>query len=167
MKKIIILRLTVVVSLWLSLTGLSFASDYSPEQSEEFVVEKLTEQQHKKKMHRFQEDRLNYIVNLAGLTSDEKEWLDFQLKKFDNARAEVWIEMRNVRSTIERSGANVSDQKYTECLNTLVALHQKVSDIHEEFVKDLQNKLTPKKAYIIFDGIRSYNNRVAKKVRRE
>lgn len=168
MKKTILLRLSVIVSVWLCFAGLSFAAyDQFPVPSGEFGMEKLSEQQRKKKMHKFQEDRLNYIVEIADLNSDEREWLDLELKKFDNARAEVWIEMRKVRSTIEKSGADVTDQKYTECLNNLITLHQKMGEIHERFVKELQNKFTPKKAYITFDGIRSYNDRVAKKVRRD
>lgn len=166
MKKTILLRLIVIVSVWISLAGFSNANEHTSIPSEGSSVEKLTEQQRKKKMHKFQEDRLNYIAEIASLNDDEKAWLDMKLKNFDNERAEIWIEMRKVRAAIDKAGSDVTEQEYTEGLNKLVGLHKKISGLHGELVKALQEKFTPKKAYITFDGIRSYNSRVAKRVRR-
>ena len=132
---------------------------------EYFAEHNLSDQQWNEKKKKYQQERLDYIVKYAELSADEKSWLDKELKIYDRKRAEVWLEIKNIRTEVEKKSNSLSDDQYLGYLNQLIELQENMGKIHKDMAEKLKKKFSPKKAYIVYDGIKNHNRNVARKVR--
>lgn len=155
-------RIGYILGVFFLLSMPSFAEIYLCDYC---VAHNTSEQQWNEKKKKYQQERLEYIVKYAELTADEKSWIDKELKDYDRKRAGVWLEIRRVRSEVDKKGDSLSDDQYLGYLNQLIELHNSLGSIHQDMAKRLRDKFSPKKAYIIYDGIKNHNSNVARKVR--
>lgn len=129
------------------------------------TTHKLTDQQRNEKKKKYQRERLDFLVKYAELTANEKSWIDKELRNYDQKRAEVWLEIKKIRTEVEKKSNSLTDDQYLGYLNQLIELHDNLGKIHKDMAEKLTKKFSPKKAYIVYDGIKNHNRNVARKVR--
>lgn len=145
--------------------SISTASDSPVFHHGDDFLDTTVEQQRIKKRQKYQQERLEYITKLVNLSKDEKAWLDKELKIYDNARAEIWRDMRKIRMEGEENSDRLSDKQYSELFDSLISLYEKNDKIQQNFIHKLRDKFTAKRAFLIYNGIKGHNSRTAREVR--
>lgn len=111
------------------------------------------------------QDRIEAIVEQAGLTADEKTFVESELAKYDEIRISTWQETRKIYDEMEALGDKATDQQYRESLNKLIQLHSDRHTARQNLTKALLSKLGGKKAYLTYEGMNHYNTRVGRGIR--
>lgn len=128
---------------------------------------RISDQKHNQMKMKYRKDRMDYLLKVADLTTEEGEWLDAELIRYDDKRAELWKEMRDKRKSLEKNDQAISDGQYTEYLRFQIEHNNKMNDVQNEFITILTDKLPPKKAFQILEGIRSHGRRTSRSLMQE
>ena len=119
--------------------------------------------QHQDRKTRYFAERLEFIAKFAGLTDEEKEIVKSELLKYDNNRLDLYREERKFRQALTRSG--LTEKEYADFLTQALKADSDRAGEMTDLFERLSAKLSPEKAAKVFLGLRSYNTRVAKKLR--
>lgn len=113
------------------------------------------------------QNRLDNIAKVAGLTEEEKNAVEVELKKYDDIRLQTWLETKKVHDDITLLGEKATDKQYRDSLQKLADLSAKRQKANQEFISWITQRLTPKKAYLVHQSFRSFNADTGRRLRQD
>lgn len=115
------------------------------------------------KRSKYLSDRLETISKEAGLTAEEKAFLGSELLKYDNNRLTLYKKTRDLKKQMERSGLSAAE--YTSLLNKILEAELERGKETVNLFNRLESMLSPEKRAKVYISLRSYNYKVAKRIR--
>lgn len=115
------------------------------------------------KRSKYLSDRLETISKEAGLTAEEKAFLGSELLKYDNNRLTLYKKTRDLKKQMERSGLSAAE--YTSLLNKILEVELERGKETVNLFNRLESMLSPEKRAKVYISLRSYNYKVAKRIR--
>lgn len=115
------------------------------------------------KRSKYLTDRLETISKEVGLTAEEKAFLGSELLKYDNNRFTLYKKTRDLKKQMEKPGLSAGE--YTSLLNKILEAELERGKETINLFNRLESMLSPEKRAKVYISLRSYNNKVAKRIR--
>ena len=122
-----------------------------------------TELQNQDKRQKFFNDRLDHIAEVAELTAEEKTFLATELSKYDNSRIALYKKAKDLREAMAKPG--LTDKEYTALLEQVLGTDLDKTKETIILFKRLEAKLSPEKRAKVYTGLRTFNAKIAQKIR--
>ena len=112
---------------------------------------------------KFFQDRLDHITEVAGLTAEEKAFVSAELTKYDDKRIELFKKGKELRDAMAKPG--LTDKEYASLLEKVLDADLERTKETLNLFKRLESKLSPEKRAKVYVGLRTFNAKVAQKIR--
>ncbi|MDO5016911.1 MAG: hypothetical protein Q4E10_00935 [Porphyromonas sp.] len=119
----------------------------------------------KTRREQYLQDRLNAISKAAQLTEAEQAVVTVELEKYDQVRFKTWREARKIYEEIAKAGSKATDEQYKEGLERLNTINAERDKANSDFINALQQKLSPKKAYLTYEACHRFNVQTSRRLR--